>query len=78
MTSLRNVCPDCHRQMSWEILYGGEQYVCWWCADHEEDTADYGHADDLGVEPDVTVCRTCNHLAVEHTEGRYSVYGVCP
>lgn len=43
------------------------------------DTAQYGPMDpERDQGPDVTSCLVCGRLAIDHTEGRWSVYGTCP
>lgn len=42
------------------------------------DTADYGPADDRVADETVTSCRVCGALAIDHTQGRYSIFGTCP
>lgn len=48
--------------------------------DAPRDTADYGPMRDPDhmLGPDETYCLNCGVLALEHTGGRYSIYGVCP
>ena len=45
-----------------------------------EDTADYGPMGNPDYErgPDETYCRNCDQIALDHTPGRWSIYGVCP
>lgn len=55
--------------------------------DPDSDPADYGYEDLPRVGgiavipnrgPEAEVCRACGHVAIEHTAGRFSIYGVCP
>jgi len=45
-----------------------------------EDTADYGPMGNPDYErgPDETRCWNCDQLALDHSPGRWSFYGVCP
>jgi len=60
--------------------WSGSGCVCEVLGIEPEDTADYGPMGnpqcDLG--PDETRCWNCDHLALDHTPGRWSIYGVCP
>jgi|GEM_PF-2046781 len=48
-------------------------------ANNPDDTADYGGSKDSnGRGPEVTYCLRCRRLAIDHTPGKYSIYGVCP
>jgi hypothetical protein len=45
----------------------------------ESDPAEYGVGDGPDSPgPDEVTCLVCGYLAIEHTRGRYSFYGVCP
>lgn len=51
------------------------------------DPADYGYSDlpvSGGVRvipnagPESTTCRSCGSLAIDHTPGEFSIFGMCP